>query len=450
MTQTIAPTTDMLSIAQGCIEIAKKQGAQDAAARAYKSREVSLDWRDGKVERIQESTTRGVGLQLFVDGRYSTVSTSDLRPDALAAFIGDAVVLARSLAKDEFRKLPDPELYKGRTEIDLKLEDPKYDTVTPDDRRRFAKVAEDAARAVKGSEAILSVSTGFGDTLTETFLVTSNGFSGKRRDTVFSISASVSAKDADGRRPEDYAYAVSRFYGELAKGSAVGTEAASRALSRLGAKKGESAAMTMVLDNRASSRLLGYLIGGMGPMTGSALQQKRSCLEGKLGTQVFSEKLTIVDDPLIPKGLGSRHFDMEGISAKMRPIIEAGVLRSYFIDNYYGRKLGVAPTSGNMSNLTWKYGDTNRAGIVAELQDAILVTDFIGGNSNALTGDFSLGVQGYRIRGGKLAEPVAEMNISGNHLEFWKRIAAVGNDPFPYSAMNAPTLVFEGVSFAGV
>ena len=87
---------------------------------------------------------------------------------------------------------------------------------------------------------------------------------------------------------------------------------------------------------------------------------------------------------------------------------------------------------------------------LADLKDGILVTSFLGGNSNGTTGDFSLGVQGFRVRAGAIAEPVGEMNISGNHLDFWKKLAAVGNDPYPYSTMKTPTLVFEGVQFAGV
>jgi PmbA protein len=77
------------------------------------------------------------------------------------------------------------------------------------------------------------------------------------------------------------------------------------------------------------------------------------------------------------------------------------------------------------------------------------VTGFLGGNSNGTTGDFSLGVRGFAIRGGRLAEPIGEMNVSGNHLELWKRLAAVGDDPYPYSALRTPTLVFEGVQLAG-
>jgi PmbA protein len=131
------------------------------------------------------------------------------------------------------------------------------------------------------------------------------------------------------------------------------------------------------------------------------------------------------------------------------PVIEAGVLKNYYIDTYYGKKLQMAPTTGGPSNLVWTLGDKDQAALLAAMKDGILVTGFLGGNSNGLTGDFSLGVQGFRVRDGKIAEPVGEMNISGNHLDLWKKLAAVGNDPYPYSSMKTPTLVFEGVQFAG-
>ena len=110
----------------------------------------------------------------------------------------------------------------------------------------------------------------------------------------------------------------------------------------------------------------------------------------------------------------------------------------------------MAPTTGGPSNVVWTLGDKDQAALLAAMKEGILVTGFLGGNSNGLTGDFSLGVQGFRVRGGKIAEPVGEMNISGNHLDLWKKLAAVGNDPYPYSSMKTPTLVFEGVQFAGV
>lgn len=438
---------DMLAAAHAAVKAALGKGAQEAAARTYRVREVEVKWRDGKLEQIHEATTRGLGLTLYVDGRYANVSTSDLRPEALDTFIGDSVVLTRALTKDPFRTLPDPKLYEGQAKVDLLLEDPKYATVTPEQRRAVAKEIEAAARSVKGADAILSVTSSFSDTLAETWRVTSNGFSGSRRDTSFWISAEVSVKDPDGRKPEDYSYGGSRFVAEIPKSADVGREAAERALSRLGAKKGDSAVLTMAVENRTAGRLPAYLLG---PLSGGALQQKRSFLEGKLGETIASPLVTLVDDPLVPKGFGSRLFDGEGIAAKRMPVLEAGVLKTYFIDTYYGKKLQMAPTTAGPSNLVWTLGDKDQAALLAAMKDGILVTGFLGGNSNGLTGDFSLGVQGFRVRGGKLAEPVGEMNISGNHLDLWKRLAAIGNDPFPYSSMKTPTLVFEGVQFAGV
>ncbi|HEX7580131.1 MAG TPA: TldD/PmbA family protein [Thermoanaerobaculia bacterium] len=436
----------MLETAELCAKTALAKGAQEAGARAYRVRDIEVKWRDGKLEKIQEATTRGVGLQLYVDGRYASVSSSDLRPDALQTFIADSVVMTRALAKDLFRTLPDPALYKGQSAVDLKLDDPRYSAVTPDDRLRIVKEMEAAARGVKGAEAILSVTTTFNDTLSEAFRVHSNGFAGSRRDTAFWVGAEVSVKDPDGRKPEDYSYAGSRFWGELPASAEQGRIAASRALSRLGSKKGDSAVLSMAIDNRAAGRMISFL---MGPLSGASLQQKRSFFEGKAGATVGSPLLTITDDPLIPKGFGSRLFDGEGIAAKSMPVFDAGVLKSFYIDTYYGKKLKMAPTTGGASNLVIKLGAKSQPGILADMKDGILVTGFLGGNSNGTTGDFSLGVQGFRIRGGKIAEPISEMNISGNHLEFWKKLSAVGNDPYPYSTIRVPTLVFEGVQFAG-
>ena len=438
---------NLKDVAESAVRLSLKKGANQASGRAYRVREVSVTWRDGKLEKIHEATTRGVGISLYVDGRYSTVSTSDLRPEALETFVGDAVALTKSLAKDPFRALPDPRLYEGQAKIDLKLEDPKYAAVTPEERRRIVREIEAAARGVKGSEAIISVTTDFSDTLSESWRVASNGFSGGRRDTTFFASAQVSVKEADGRKPEDYAFAGARFFGELPEVASVGREASERTIRSIGSKKADSAVLPMVLENRAAGRMAAFL---QGPLSGGSLQQKRSFYEGKLGQTIGSPLLTVTDDPHVPKGFGSRLFDGEGLAAKVMPVFENGVLRNYFIDTYYAKKLGMAPTTGGLSNATWALGTKGRDALLSGIADGILVTSFLGGNSNGTTGDFSLGVRGFRIRKGAIAEPVSEMNISGNHLEFWKRLVAVGNDPYPYSAIRTPTLVFDAVQFAGV
>jgi PmbA protein len=348
--------------------------------------------------------------------------------------------------------LPEPERYpawarEGREpELDLHLEDTTYDGLTAVDRRRIAAELETAARSVPGAEKILSVTTSVSDDLTESWRVHSNGFHAHRRGTAFWIGAEVSVLDADGRRPEDAAYAGSRFRAEVPDATGLGLEAGERTMARLAAQKPPSAVMTMVVDHRSAGRLAAYLLG---PLAGAALQQKRSFLDGKENQQIGSEWLDVTDDPFVPRGFGSRLFDGEGLQAKRLPVFEAGSLRNYYVDSYYGRKLGREPTTARMSNLAWRLGDQDRAGLLAQVAEGILVTGFLGGNSNATTGDFSLGVQGFRIRAGQVAEPLAELNIAGNHLQLWQRLTATGNDPYPYSAMRTPSLVFEGVQFAG-
>jgi PmbA protein len=442
----------MLDLAGKAVEMAQRYGAQQAAAGAYRVRDVQVQWRDGQLEKLVEATTRGLGVDLYVDGRYASVSTSDLRPDALERFLQDAVALTRAISPDPFRKLPDPDLYPswardgGVPDLDLELEDPAYEGLSAVHRRELAARLEAAARSVPGAEKILSVTTTVSDDFAESWRVHSNGFSAHKRGTSFWLGAEVSVLDADGRRPEDADYAGSRFRQSLPEPESLGLEASRRCLARLGSQKPASLVTTMVVDHRSAGRLAAYVLG---PLSGSALQQKRSFLDGKEGQRIGSDLLEVLDDPLVPRGFGSRLFDSEGIVAKPFPVFEGGVLKHYFIDTYYGRKLDRAPTTGRMSNLKWKLGNRSQAQLLADVGEGILVTSFLGGNSNATTGDFSLGVAGFRIRGGQIGEPLAELNIAGNHLELWQRLTAVGNDPYPYSSMRTPSLVFEGVQFAG-
>ncbi|HET7826315.1 MAG TPA: TldD/PmbA family protein [Anaeromyxobacter sp.] len=442
----MAAKNDLLDVTRDAAQLALRKGANEAAAGAYRARHVEIAWRDGRVEKVTEATTRGLGLDLYVDGRYASVSTSDLRPEALERFVEDSVALARTLAQDPHRRLPEPELYRNRPEVDLELEDPTHGALEAGERRRMAEAAESAARGVPGADRILSVTTSVSDTLGESALVQTNGFEGTKRGTDFWISAEVTVKDPDGRRPEEYAASGGRFRAAMEAPETVGRRAADRALARVGSVKGESAVLGMAVDNRASGRLVAMLVG---PLAASALQQKRSFLEGKLGQPIGSALLDVSDDPLVPRGLGSRLYDSEGISAKPFPLFEQGVVRSYLVDTYYGRKLGIPPTTARPSNLRWALGAKPQGELLADLGEGILVTGFLGGNSNGTTGDFSLGVRGFRVRGGRLAEPVGEMNVSGNQLELWRRLEAVGSDPYRYSAMRTPTLVFGAVQFAG-
>lgn len=438
--------SELLDIARRAVELAKAGGCNEAMASTYKSREVEIAWRDGRVEKVSEATTRGLSLALYVDGRYSAVSTSDLRPDALKAFVGESIAMARILSPDPNRMLPDPKLYEGRANVDLQSNDPGYDAVTPDQRRALAKELEDAARSVKGKGEILSVESSVGDAFSDGARVTSNGFEGARQVTSFSIYAGATVKDPDGRRPDGYDYASTRYFSDLPKTDVIGKTATERAMSAIGSKKIDSGSYPMVVENRVAGRLVRALLG---PLGGRSLQQKQSFLEGQIGKEVASKLLTITDDPFIPKGLASRLWDGEGIASKKFPVIEKGVLKTYYIDDYYGRKLKMPPTTAGSSNLTFGLGKKDLEAILKDVGRAILVTGFLGGNSNGLTGDYSFGVQGFLIEKGARVQPIGEMNISGNQKELWQKLTVIGNDPAPYTSTATPTMVFDATSFAG-
>ncbi|HPT20706.1 MAG TPA: metallopeptidase TldD-related protein, partial [Bacteroidales bacterium] len=177
---------------------------------------------------------------------------------------------------------------------------------------------------------------------------------------------------------------------------------------------------------------------------------KQSFLIGKENKPVASQKLTIIDDPFIPSGFGSQLFDNEGLAAIKRPIIEEGILRNFYIDNYYGRKLKMKPTSGDTSNMIFKTGEKDLAGMIQEIKKGILITGFNGGNCNGSTGDFSYGIEGYFIENGKIIHPVNEMNISGNMNQFWLNLVETGNDVLENESIKTPSMMFDNIDFSGI
>lgn len=437
---------DLLAVARAAMSLAKKHGVSDVAASASSQRNVDTTWRDGKLEKVSEATQRQLSLSLYVDGKYGSMSTNDLRPPALDRFVEDAVGLVRALAKDPHRKLPDPSLYRDRPSVDLEIFDESVSGLSTDARLTRAKAMEEGARSVMGAERILSVSADVGDGSYEVTRVTSNGFEGTYRGTSINTYASVSVKDDDGRRPEDWAGASTRFAADLPSPLSIGKDAAERALSRLRSQKVASGTMPILVEARAAGSLLRHLIG---PLGGGALQQKESFYADKVGVAVASKTLTLIDDPLLKRGLGSRVFDGEGLSSRRLSLIDRGVLKSYLIDVYYGDKLGMPPTTGRTSNLIVEKGQKSLAAMLKDMKEGLLITGFLGGNSNSTTGVFSLGAQGYRVSNGQKVEPIAELNLSDKHLDFWKKLVVVGDDPYVYSSTRVPSLLFERVSIAG-
>lgn len=437
-------TDDNKKLAQWAMDFALKNGCQAAKLVLYSNSNASFELRDAKMDRLQQASESGLSISLYVDGRFGSYSTNRLDKKELEAFIKNGIDSTRYLAQDEARVLPDASRYYKGGKPDLQLFDPKFYSLNPDDKVAIARAA--AEEVMGKDERIISVSSSYGDGENAAYRLTSNGFEGESKSTWFSVSAEVAVKGEGEARPSSYWYESSLFYDKLLK-SGIGAKALERVLRKLGQKKAASGKYTMVVDSINAGQLVSPLIG---VLSGSALQQKNSFLLDKLNTKVGSDVLNLMDEPHIIGANGARYFDSEGVATERRPIFEGGVLKTYFIDTYNSKKMGVEPTVNSSSLLVLKPGDKDLDGLIADVQKGILVTGFNGGNSNSSSGDFSYGIEGFLIENGKLTQPVNEMNVTGNMLTLWASLVAVGNDPRMSSSWRIPSLVFEGVDFSGL
>lgn len=437
-------TEENKKLAQWAMDYALKNGCQAAKLTLYTNSNSSFELRDGKIDRLQQATENGLSLNLYVDGRYGYVSTNRLDKKELETLIKNGIDSTRYLAVDEARVLPDPSRYYKGGLPDLQLFDKKLYAISPDDKLDLAKAA--AEEAMGKDERIISVDTAYGDGEGSSYRLISNGFEGESQSTWFSLSAMVSIKGEGEARPQGSWYDSSLFYDKLKK-QGLGTTALERVLRRLGQKKAKSGKYTMVVEQQRTGQLLGPMLNAL---YGSSLQQKDSFLLDKLGTKVASSLFTLRDEPHVVGANGSRYFDNEGVATRPMTIFDKGVLQTYFIDTYNAKKMGVAPTISSPSRLVLEPGSKDLDGLVADVEQGILVTGFNGGNSNSTTGDFSYGIEGFLIENGKLTQPVNEMNVTGNFIDLWGSLVAVGNDPQPNRSWLVPSLVFDGVNFSGL
>ncbi|MBK9383682.1 MAG: TldD/PmbA family protein [Planctomycetes bacterium] len=434
---------ELLARAREAVELAQRCGASDAVASLGAGRSLEFQWRDERLEKVQENASQGLGLALYVDGRFSTHSTNDLDPRRLASFVAEAVELTRLLAPDPFRVIPDPKLYAGRPGDLLDLVDPSAVDLPRERCLEWCRLLEARARA---HAEVVSATSGVMSGTSLSARVSSNGFEGTRESTGVWYGAEVTARDGEHRRPEAARWVGATHLADLERVEDVGAEALRRVLARRGATKAPTQRTHLIVDREAAPGLLGRVLGALGA---SAVQQKRSFLAERAGERIASPLLSITDHPLLPKLAGSRHFDGEGISARVLPIVERGVLRHFYVDTYYGRKLGWEPTTASPSNLVVELGPKSREELLRDVGEGLYVTSWLGGNANTTTGDYSFGLQGHAVRHGEIQEPISEMNVTGNFLDLLQRLVAVGNDPEKWSSFRAPTLVFEGIDFSG-
>lgn len=437
---------EMYDLADWSIKTAKSAGADECRVGINSERFVEISYRERKPENIKEASTKGLFIEVFADGRFSIQSTSDLRKTALKDFLSNAVAMTKLLAEDPYRVLPDPKYYKGRAEVDLGLVDPDYKKLTPEDRHKMVKTIEEACLA-KGGDKVVTVTASEYDSRIESALMSSNGFDGYTETTIYWAGAQMTALDEGDRRPMGYNSAAAVKGKVMPKPEEIGVVCAERTLDLLGAKKIKTETLPIIVENRNVPRLFG---GFLAAMYGRNIQQKQSFLAEMKGKKIAGEHFTVIDDPFVVNGLGSQLYDSDGFATKKRIMIDKGVLKEFYIDWYYSRKLDWEPTTGGPSNLVVPPGKRSVKEIMKDLGRGIFITGFIGGNSNSTTGDASIGIVGQLFDEGELVHAVSEMNIADNHLKFWNKLVEVADDPWIYSSFRTPSLVFIDVVVAGI
>jgi len=442
-----------MSLLDDLLAQAKKLGASAADVLAVDSESFSAGVRLRAVETLKQSAERCVGLRLFAGKRSAVSATSDLRPAALRKLLEETWAMAKHTAEDPFAGIPEGSLLPASEPEGLF--DAQIRELDAERKLEMATACEDGALS---SDPRLTNSEGAecGTDATRRFYADSRGFRGEYRASSISVSVAPVAKE-DGKMQVDSWWSASRSLRALERPEEVGRIAASRVLRKLGARKGKTCKVPVVFDPVTAGQLLGAICGAV---NGSSVYRKMSFLAGKLGEKVAAEAVTVVDDALLPGGLGSRPFDAEGLPSRRTLVLSKGVLQTYLCDSYAARKLGQAST-GNASrgpgesvsvsptNFWMLPGTTKPEAILAEVPDGLYVTGLMGFGVNGVTGDYSQGAEGIWIEKGQLAYPVEGITIAGNLLAMLKAIDAVGDDLVHQGTVNAPTLRVAGMTVAG-
>jgi PmbA protein len=451
---------DLESLAADVVAKAMKAGATDAEAVAREGDEFSVRVRLGKVETLEESGSRGLGLRVFLRRRSASASTSDLTAEGIEQLVEGALALAKATEEDPFSGLPEKEEF-GSFPGDLHLYDEDVYSLPGAERIEWARRAEAAALA---ADPRLTNSDGgsFEAATGRKALANSRGFVGGYRSSYAGVSAAPVAVDANGQMQRDGWWSSARRLADLDSPESVGREAARRALRRLGARRVPTQEVPIIFAPEVARSLIGTIFEAA---SGDAIWRGASFLAGRLGEEIAATSLTVIDDNtmLLPTGMGgfgTTPFDGEGLPTRRTVVVERGVLRNYLLNTYTARKLGMKSTHNaarglagtpgiGCGNFYLEPGELTPEQIIAELPAGLYVTSLMGFGVNTVTGDYSRGATGLWIENGALTYAVEEVTIAGNLSEMLKNVAAIGNDLEFRGAAASPTLRIDGMTIAG-
>jgi PmbA protein len=447
-------TADREGLARKVLEMALGAGASDAEVVIREGSDFSASVRLQKLENLQQANHRRLSLRAFAGKRAAVSSTSDFSVAAADKLVSSALEMARAAAEDPWAGLPPSESYAPKVP-DLRVCYPAASELPVEDKIALASRCESAALEAD-PRIINSEGAEFSDKLVHNLYCNSLGVCSAYSKTTVSLSVTALA-ESGGNKQRDYWLTTHLDLSRLEPPDQVGIEAARRTLRRLGARKIKTCEVPIVLEPLAAASVLKHVSEAV---SGTALVRKASFLAGKLGARVAAPFVTIRDDALLEGGPGSRPFDAEGIPSKSTVVIRDGVLESYLLDSYSGRKLGFASTgnsnrepSGGPSvgptNFFLEAGTASPAEIIATLEKGLIVTELIGFGADIVSGNYSQGASGIWIEDGQPSFPVEEITIAGNLMDMLLGIEAAGNDLRALGEVFAPTILIGKMIVSG-
>jgi PmbA protein len=447
--------TDLREIAQDIVRRAMAGGATAAECVVREGDEFSTLVRLGRVETLKESGSKSIGVRVFSGQRAASTYSSDFSREGLDRMLKSALELSKITSEDPFGGIPEPsQLGQITGDLDLYHED-VYSLPGPDRidyARRAEKAALDFDPRIKNSDGgSFDAATG------HKVLANSHGFVGEYRRSYCSVAAVPIAQTETGAMQRDFWFSVARTLSKLESPEEVGKIAAQRTLRRLGARKAKTAHVPVVFDPMVATSILEHIFEGV---NGDSVYRGASFLAGKLGQKIAGDNVSVIDDGTMPGGFGTSPFDGEGVPTRRTVVIENGVLKSYLLNTYTAKKLGLQ-TTGNASrglagtpgigpgNYFLQPGAKTPKELIGGIKDGLYVTEFLGHGANLVTGDYSRGASGLWISGGELSYPVEEITVAGNLKEMFFNISDIANDLEFRGSVAAPTLRIDGLTVGG-
>jgi len=447
--------TDLKELAADVVRRAMQGGATAAEVIAADGSEFSTVVRLGEVETLKESGSKAISVRVFFGQRAASTHSSDLSPDGIRQMVDSALALAKVTSEDPFAGIPEA-AQLGSLDGNLELYFDDVYSLANADRIDYARRAERAAldadpRIVNSEGGSFDAAIGY------KVLANSHGFVGDYWRSYCSVAAVPIAQVEGSAMQRDYWYSVAMTLKKLEPAEEVGKIAAQRTLRRLGARKVKTAKVPIVFEHTVAGALVGHIFEAV---NGDSVYRGASFLTGKLNEKIAGDNINVVDDGTVPGLFGTSPFDSEGVPSRKTVVVENGVLKSYLLNTYTAKKLGLQ-TTGNASrglagtpgigpgNFFLQPGTKSLEEIVGDIKEGLFVTEFLGFGVNLVTGDFSRGASGIWIQNGELTFPVEEITVAGNLKDMFFNISEIGNDLEFRSSIASPTLRIDGMTVAG-